>query len=188
MNQVFQAAAATVSRLRPAHMHAAASNSFLLVAKDVSPPSDLGDLEALVSAAGNAATSVSRSSIIAGGTSESDDFGDAAVWLGPGKFGIGQEHAVLTSLGLKLDDQQVTISPVDLAPADSPLPHIPTTVNASDATDGGNALEALSQRLTKLQDLHCFRLETGSSSDVIFALVGRKENAWSGLVSIATWS
>ncbi|KAJ7502770.1 hypothetical protein B0H11DRAFT_1986249 [Mycena galericulata] len=52
-------------------------------------------------AAQRAADSVLCSSVLAGHSSESDEFGDVAVWLGPGAFGKGNEQAVLKKLGLE---------------------------------------------------------------------------------------
>lgn len=45
-----------------------------------------------------AATSVACGSVLAGQTSESDDFGDIGFWLGPGPYGRGNEHEVLEAL------------------------------------------------------------------------------------------
>ncbi|KAJ7251766.1 hypothetical protein B0H12DRAFT_985891, partial [Mycena haematopus] len=132
---------------------------------------------ALASAAHAAAASVLCSSILAGHTSESDDFGDVAICLGPGAFGKGNERAVLASLGLGSGQ----ISSIEL----SPKTHIPSTVNVSDTTP---ELNALSAKLAQLQDLNCFSLQSPGSSDVIFSLVGKKADNWMGLVSVGTWS
>ncbi|KAJ7928628.1 hypothetical protein B0H13DRAFT_1597416, partial [Mycena leptocephala] len=143
------------------------------------------DLESLATSAQRAATSVLCSSILAGHTSESDDFGDTAVWLGQGAFGKGQEQAVLKTLGLEGGRSHfhfsLQISPVDL----SPQTHIPTTVNASSSTP---ELAAFSAKLAELQDVYCFSMHPSSGSDVIFSLVGKNANGWGGLVGIATWS
>ncbi|KAF7375995.1 hypothetical protein MSAN_00014100 [Mycena sanguinolenta] len=179
-----QAASATVQRLqRLSPSSATASASFipqhlLLVPSGVSKPSDqvAAELESLASAAQSAATSVLCSSILAGHTSESDEFGDTAIWLGPGAFGKGHEQAVLSSLGLEGGQ----VSAVEL----SPQTHIPKTVNASTTTP---ELKALSAKLAELQDLYCFLLKT-SGSDVVFSLIGKKADNWTGLVSVGTWS
>ncbi|KAJ7350252.1 hypothetical protein DFH08DRAFT_860840 [Mycena albidolilacea] len=180
MNQAFkQAVSATVQRLQ----NKSTTTTFLpqrllLVGQGVAAPTDqlAADLESLAATAQSAATSVLCSSILAGHTSESDDFGDAAIWLGQGAFGKGHEQAVLSSLGI----QGGRISPVEL----SPKTYIPKTVNASSITP---ELAALSAKLAELQDLHCFSLQT-SSSDVIYSLVGKNSNGWAGLVGIGTWS
>jgi hypothetical protein len=195
MNQAFkQAVSATVQRLQ----NKSTTTTFLpqrllLVGQGVAAPNDrlAADLESLAATAQSAATSVLCSSILAGHTSESDDFGDAAIWLGQGAFGKGHEQAVLSSLGIQggrvggaFSSSQSTnffqISPVEL----SPKTHIPKTVNASSTTP---ELAALSAKLAELQDLHCFSLQT-SSSDVIYSLVGKNSNGWAGLVGIGTWS
>jgi len=177
-----QAVAATVQRIQKASSHSQTkfnSNHLLLVGSGVAEPSNevAAELESLSVAAESAATSVLCSSILAGHTSESDDFGDAAIWLGQGAFGKGHEQAVLKSLGL----EGGKISPVEL----SPKTRIPVTVNASTSTP---ELKALSAKLADLQDLHCFSLQPASGSDVIFSLVGKNASGWGGLVGIGIWS
>lgn len=49
----------------------------------------------LVLAAQDASLKVPCGSILAGSSSESDDFGDVGLWLGPGDFGPGKEKEVL---------------------------------------------------------------------------------------------
>ncbi|KAF7362050.1 hypothetical protein MVEN_00550400 [Mycena venus] len=180
MNQAFrQAASATVQRLQSKSQIATfLPQRLLLIGQGVAEPSDqvAADLESLAASAQSAATSLLCSSILAGHTSESDDFGDAAIWLGQGAFGKGQEQAVLKSLGLEGGQ----ISSVEL----SPQTHIPKTVNASSTTP---ELQSLSAKLAELQDLYCFSLQS-DSSDVIYSLVGRSKNGWEGLVGIGTWS
>ncbi|KAJ7039252.1 hypothetical protein C8F04DRAFT_1034023 [Mycena alexandri] len=181
-----QAVAATVQRIQKASSHSPQtkfnSNRLLLVGSGVAEPSNevAAELESLSVAAESAATSVLCSSILAGHTSESDDFGDAAIWLGQGAFGKGHEQAVLKSLGLE-GGKVRAISSIEL----SPKTCIPVTVNASTSTP---ELKALSAKLADLQDLHCFSLEPASGSDVIFSLVGKNASGWGGLVGIGIWS
>ncbi|KAJ7188469.1 hypothetical protein C8R46DRAFT_21293 [Mycena filopes] len=177
-----QAVAATAQRIQRASSHSAQttfnSDRLLLVANGVAEPNNqiAAELESLSVAAESAATSLLCSSILAGHSSESDEFGDAAIWLGQGAFGKGHEQAVLKSLGL----EGGRISSVDLSKS-----HIPATVNASTSTP---ELAALSAKLAELQDLHCFSLQPASGSEVIYSLVGRNASGWGGLVGIGIWS
>ncbi|KAJ6593705.1 hypothetical protein B0H19DRAFT_1091726 [Mycena capillaripes] len=184
MSQVFRkAVAATAQRLQNTSQAAATTRfvpqRLLLVGQGVAAPSDqlAADLESLAAAAQLAATSVLCSSILAGHTSESDDFGDAAIWLGQGAFGKGHEQAVLKTLGL----EGGRISSVEL----SAKTRIPVTVNAASSTP---ELEALSAKLAELQDVHCFSLQPTLGSDVIYSLVGKNASGWAGLVGIGIWS
>jgi hypothetical protein len=56
---------------------------------------------ALTLIANVAATSLACGSILAGQSSESDEFGDVGFWLGPGSYGIGKDRAILQDLGLE---------------------------------------------------------------------------------------
>lgn len=54
----------------------------------------------LVQHAHKAASALSCSSILAGHTSEGDDFSDVGIWLGEGDFGKGHELDILERIGL----------------------------------------------------------------------------------------
>jgi len=118
------------------------------------------------------------SSILAGHTSESDDFSDVSIWLGEGSFGKGNEQSIVKALGL---DSGGRISPVPISEGSK----IPTTVRVNAPTP---ELEDLTAQLAELQDLHCFSTHPTSGSDVIYALVGKNVNGWGGLVGIGIWS
>ncbi|KAK7057391.1 hypothetical protein R3P38DRAFT_3168917 [Favolaschia claudopus] len=167
----------TIQRLASARL---LSSSSLIVPHNVPAPSDqlTADLQSLAASAQRAAASVLCSSILAGHTSESDDFDDAAIWLGKGAYGTGNEQAVLNSLGIPGG----RISSVELS-SDT---HIPKTVNSSTTTP---ELSALSAKLAELQDLHCFSVQPDNGgSQVIYSLIGKKANGWAGLVGIGIWS
>nr|GAT57712.1 predicted protein [Mycena chlorophos] len=116
--------------------------------------------------------------ILAGHSSESDEFCDVGVWLGEGNFGKGNETLVLDTLGLK----QGTITSVSLA---NPT-NIPTTVRVTSTT---KELDAFAQKLAALKELHCFSSRSPSSSDVIYSLIGKSAaGGWGGLVGIGTES
>lgn len=58
-------------------------------------------LAELTQRAAAAALSLACGSILAGRTSESDDYGDVALWLGKGDFGLGREREILDALALR---------------------------------------------------------------------------------------
>jgi hypothetical protein len=73
-----------------------------LVANGVSPStSTLQVTGNLASTAAEAAVTSACASILAGQSSESDEYGDVAILLGEGDYGPGQEVNVLESLGLQ---------------------------------------------------------------------------------------
>lgn len=57
-------------------------------------------LRDLTISANKAAESLACGSILAGQSSEADEFGDIAIWLGAGKYGEGNEVEVLEALDL----------------------------------------------------------------------------------------
>ena len=68
----------------------------------------------LMTPANAAAASVLCGSILAGHTSDADDFGDVAVYLGPGNFGPRHEREALWSLSVRnVLDLNMTLSPGD---------------------------------------------------------------------------
>ncbi|KAJ7124906.1 hypothetical protein C8R44DRAFT_781758 [Mycena epipterygia] len=145
------------------------------------PTAQLTYLESLASAAQRAATSVLCSSILAGHSSESDDFSDVPVWLGQGSYGRGHEQAVLQKLGLEPLAKGGRVSSVELS-----AQRIPVTVNINAPTP---ELSDLSAKLAELQELHCFSMRPTSGSEVFFSLLGKNASGgWGGLVGIGIWS
>ncbi|KAJ6558574.1 hypothetical protein DFH09DRAFT_986634 [Mycena vulgaris] len=176
MSQVLRAVAATAQRLQSTTTFIPQRR--LLLPHGVPAPADqLVYLESLASAAQQAADSIPCSSILAGHSSESDDFADLSVWLGQGAYGPGNAQAVLAKLGL---DSGGRVAPVELS-----AQHIPVTVNMDAPTP---EMDALSAKLAELRDLHCFLVHPTSGSDVIYSLIGENASGWGGLVGIGTWS
>ncbi len=80
----------------------AAALPFALAPPNVDVPAEAkAYLKQLTRTANAAAASVLCGSILAGHTSDADDFGDVAIYLGPGNFGPGHEQGVLQLLGLE---------------------------------------------------------------------------------------
>ena len=67
-------------------------------------PSQIKDL---VLVAQDASLKVPCGSVLAGLTSESDDFGDVGLWLGPGSFGPGKEKEALKAMHINPDTSKV---------------------------------------------------------------------------------
>jgi hypothetical protein len=78
------------------------SSNLILIRNGAPPAPDKikSQIKALVVAAEEAATSLTCSSILAGHGSESDDNGDAGLWLGQGAYGKGHENEILEALDL----------------------------------------------------------------------------------------
>lgn len=78
---------------------------FLSAPSAPAPTSSLRSyLETLTATANEVANANACGSVLAGHGSESDEYGDVAVWLGPGEdhggFGKGKEDRVIVALGL----------------------------------------------------------------------------------------
>ncbi|TBU40915.1 hypothetical protein BD309DRAFT_1082424 [Dichomitus squalens] len=158
---------------------------------DISPEIE-GFLKQFTVAAGAAAASVFCGSILAGHTSEADDYGDLAFYLGPGDYGPGHEQDVLRALGFGYS-QGLTSSdiasrkatqPVELSSTDG----LPTTFNiAADASSGGT-VKRLRDILKQLSDRYAFCV-SGPGVLVIYFLVGRLgASEWIGLTGIGVHS
>jgi len=116
----------------------------------------------------------STSSFLAGSSSESDDYGDIALYLGPvsslplssqSSGSLKDERQILSLMGLEgiLSKQSVSIHRTDP----------PTTHNSL---------------VDKLTDVFTFRVEGANEGTVLFFLIGRYETDWLGLVGIGIWS
>jgi hypothetical protein len=113
--------ASTISRLYPQQLSSNStftpsfdSSNHILIRNGASAPPDnvKAIIKALVEAAEKAATSLACSSILVGQGSESDDYGDAGLWLGKGEYGEGHENEVLNALDLQswIQEEQVRYS------------------------------------------------------------------------------
>lgn len=80
------------------------STNLTLNYSGASTPAQIKDL---VLAAQDASFKVPCGSILAGASSESDDFGDVGLWLGPGDFGPGKEREVLRAMQMNPDTTKV---------------------------------------------------------------------------------
>ncbi|KAI0633623.1 hypothetical protein C8Q77DRAFT_1115963 [Trametes polyzona] len=123
-------------------------------------------LKQLARVANNAAASLACGSILAGHTSEADEYGDVAVWLGPGDFGPGHERDALAALGL-----------ADKIPRDgrirevqiSPETGLPATVRLPSETTG--SVIQLRELLGHLRQARVFTVD--GSPMVLYLLLGR---------------
>lgn len=141
------------------------------------------NLYSLARLAEAAAVSQSCSSILAGLGSESDDFGDVAVWLGEGQFGRGHEVDALKRLGFEkwATHGQISVLPPSslLASFKQPTPE----------------LARLAEHVAWLTGAHFFRVQVPGMSGgvVVFFYLGQlalhgKPSGWGGLVGMGTWS
>ncbi|EJF57735.1 hypothetical protein DICSQDRAFT_182982 [Dichomitus squalens LYAD-421 SS1] len=158
---------------------------------DISP--EIEDfLKQLTVAANAAAASGFCGSILAGHTSEADDYGDVAFYLGPGDYGPGHEQDVLRSLGIEnfqdlmsndVASKKAT-QPVELSSTDG----LPTTGNIAADASSGDTVKRLRDILKQLSDRYAFCVP-GPGVLVFYFLVGRSgASEWIGLAGIGVHS
>ncbi|KAM5530928.1 hypothetical protein V8D89_015418 [Ganoderma adspersum] len=171
----------------------AAGPPFALAPLDVDVPAEAeAFLKQLTSTANAAAASVLCGSILAGHTSDADDFGDVAIYLGPGDYGSGHERDVLQLLGLENvlssddggDASLKATRPIELSSAHL----IPRTVNVSIGDAPGDAIKELGSLLMRLKDRYAFCV-SGHGVLVFYFLLGRDEaSSWMGLAGVGVHS
>lgn len=145
---------------------------------------------ALTRAAAAAAASIACGSVLAGPTSESDEFGDVGFWLG-----VGVAH----SLGRSPDGAQETLRALGLAarhgqqaeqvPLDADTA-LPVSLVRSPRTP---QVLALAEMLAGLADTHAFRVRIDreqqlGAAGMLYVLLGRRGAAWMGLMGLGVWS
>ncbi|PCH43838.1 hypothetical protein WOLCODRAFT_26228 [Wolfiporia cocos MD-104 SS10] len=181
-----QAVSATVAALFPEAGRSSVLLDDELILYPQGRPEDeaiAGYLAGLTAHANVAANSIACGSILAGPSSETDEFGDIAFWLGEGDFGAGHETQVLEALHLAaLLTAQTMISPIILS---SYLPA------AQRLSSPNGETQRLIGELGQLRDAWCFRVErlAGSEGLVMYVLVGFKDGAgWAGLLGLGVWT
>nr|VWO97509.1 Phosphatase tensin-type domain-containing protein [Ganoderma boninense] len=173
--------------------NAAAGLPFALAPRNIEVPAEAETfLKQLTRTANAAAASVLCSSILAGHTSDADDFGDVAIYLGPGDFGPRHERDVLRLLGLEKavstdngSDASLTAThPIELSAANL----IPRTVNVSIGDVPGDAIQELGSLLMRLEDRYAFCVP-GPEVLAFYFLLGRdEESRWMGLTGVGVHS
>jgi len=151
-------------------------------------------LRDLASAANSTANENACGSVLAGQTSEADEFGDICVWLGTGPFSEGHEINILRSLNLSDSLRRARYRP-HFAPF--PGAHLfwqitsgqlnsPTSLPSTFKVLNSNEFTKLSVLLAKLQNKFYFRTDGPSAhSSVVHFLVGRlAEGVLSGWVAL----
>jgi len=118
-------------------------------------------------------------SILAGHSSESDEFGDIAFHIGSGDYGQGNEMKVLQALQLSQSWAHGNRRPLDLS-SSTRLPwNIPSSSSAT--------LTSLMDSLKTLSNIYGFTVQDGPGSGgiVLYILLGCFPNqGWVGLVGI----
>jgi len=180
-NASIQAIGSTISFLRGSGSNAATSStSFIPSHILLTPPSSPGPsqkvqntIRSIVIAANQTALANACSSVLAGATSESDDYGDVGFWLGAGEFGKGNEKGVIEKLGFgELLARGGGGSKIH---QESTLPALCSK-------------SPLAGQLSSMSDMHMFRIAV-EHSGVVFFLVGKlSEKEWVGLVGAGSWS
>lgn len=134
-------------------------------------------LRDLASAANSTANENACGSVLAGQTSEADEFGDICVWLGTGPYSEGHEVNILRALNLSDSIRRITSGELNS----------PTSLPSTFKILNSNEFTKLSVLLAKLQNKFYFRADSGTSAggSVVHFLVGRlAEGVLSGWVAL----
>lgn len=165
-----------------------------IVAQNSTPPPAVeATLAALASAAHDAATAILCGSILGGKSSESDEFGDYAIFVGEldvlGGVGNDEEKAekFMKALGLErwLESSELQV----VRSKKAPLPGSLDNVHPSPGSPTHASIAQLSKLLSQLRDILEFRVVTaGSGGLVLHFLLGVGYGGWQGLGGASTWS
>ena len=185
----------TYQKATLAHLYR--NSSIIKVASLISapPPEVRVYLRDLASAANSTANENACGSVLAGQSSEADEFGDICVWLGTGAYSEGHEVNILRVLNLSDSTRQARHRPHF---ATFPGAHFfwqitsgqlnsPTSLPSTFKVLNSNEFTKLSVLLAKLQNKFYFRTDSGPSADgtVIHLLVGHlAEGVLSGWVAL----
>jgi hypothetical protein len=185
----------TYQKATLAHLYR--NSSIIKVASLISapPPEVRVYLRDLASAANSTANENACGSILAGQTSEADEFGDICVWLGTGPYSEGHEVNILRSLNLSDSIRRARYRPhfVPFRGAHlfwqitSGQLNSPTSLPSTFKVLNSNEFTKLSVLLAKLQSKFYFRADSGTTADgsVVHFLVGRlAEGVLSGWVAL----
>jgi hypothetical protein len=176
--------------------HLYRNSSIIKVASLISapPPGVRVYLRDLASAANSTANENACGSVLAGQTSEADEFGDICLWLGTGLYGEGHEADILRALNLSDSTRRARYRPrFALFPGAHLFWQITSgQLNSSTSLPqtfkvlNSNEFTKLSVLLAKLQNKFYFRVNSGSdASTVVHFLVGRlAEGILSGWVAL----
>ncbi|KAH9947610.1 hypothetical protein B0H21DRAFT_323942 [Amylocystis lapponica] len=171
-------------RLRDTSLDTVAALLPRSIESDTAPP-PRAFLEALAAAAHRAATACFCGSVLAGQTSEGDECGDVALWLGDGAFGRGHEAAVLAALALDLGR---SMQAVELAPET----RLPASARVSSTAPETRVLVGL---LAQLTDVYAFTAgpPPGGAGPLVYFLLGHRVESgespgWGGLVGVCVTS
>ncbi|KAL7281187.1 hypothetical protein ACG7TL_004495 [Trametes sanguinea] len=141
-------------------------------------------LKELTKSVNAAAASLACGSILAGHSSEADEFGDIAFWLGPGEYSQGHERDVLTRLDLgHLIQQGAEPQKVEI----SQRTGLPTTVHGPPTPSSD--VSRLRELLQRLSGCRIFCVHGDLS---VYVLLGRYESegqsSWAGLLGLGVES
>jgi len=185
-----QIASATQLSFLPSHLTLVVNVS---PGKDAMAPHEAQDfLFDLTRAAHVTGSSLACSSVLAGLSSESDEYGDVSLWLGDVTLDEDKEEHVIKLLGLDhwlQNGGRIVRSKSSTDPLPSGLAQIPRERRSTAET----SLDALTSHISRLEQRFEFRLEGGQGhgGNVIWVLLGKltlgKEQAWAGLIGAGTW-
>ncbi|EPQ57367.1 hypothetical protein GLOTRDRAFT_137708 [Gloeophyllum trabeum ATCC 11539] len=146
-------------------------------------------LRDLIVTAHEGAAALCCGSILAGQGSETDEYGDIAIWLGDGPYGDNAPE-VLAALGLERwvgGDSASTIGRISL----SPTTGLPESLRPPPPQTSVNKLEEL---LSRLENKYAFFVKGGPSAGgaVLQVLLGYirigEEGGWGGIMGVGVWA
>jgi len=140
----------------------------------------LSFLEELTRASYEVASTLLCSSVLAGRTSESDEYGDVGLWIGDLKHGTAAD--VLRRLGLNSwlhQGAKIVSSPASPAPLPAAVTPLKGYASSPSSTPQVH-LEALSQLFSNLESPFEFRVEGLSGGYVIYFFCGKLSHSRGG--------
>lgn len=159
-----------------------ATPATILAQSAARPPTGVQEyLVELTAKANAAANALFCGSILAGRSSESDEFGDVAFWLGEGQYEQEHERAALRALGLETHlGPNTKIAPIEIS-TEARLPS--STAGLVPGCAEAAELVGLLSRLTKM---YAFTVESraGAAGTTAYFLLGYHEAAAAGWVGL----
>lgn len=166
-------------------------NDLFISAPNTTPPSAESRhiLRELTLAAPPAANSLGCGSLLLGQSSESDEYGDVAFWLGDGPggkdyYGPGNVESIVSSLQLSSDEEP---QPISLKPPT----YLPETLKFPAINE---KLQRVVDLLSEFEDRYAFAVrkpqrDGGGASDTVLAIyIGKlRGEGWAGLIGAGLW-
>jgi len=155
-----------------------AKSQCIVPRSDKPPASHLGILKELRLKAQTAAVTLSCSSILAGRSSDSDEFSDVAFYSGELEDEERLQESIITKLGLGKLIEAGEIIPVE---------NETTGIASISAIPEGTKSVSFNEALAKLESLSEFTVELPDDTEghIVHFAVGKYERKWCGLIAVS---